>query len=139
LPEALDRRQVLFFDALAISMQMTERGYSWLQDSLKRHTVGDAEDDVTGNILMAAWSVVDTLNRVRVLVRAMPGLKQSAPAVQVFLREIEEIERLRNAIQHVYVAGASEPLASPLRWTNSRHLRWAALLPQIARSSCPTS
>jgi hypothetical protein len=84
LPEGLERRQVLFFDALAVSMQMTERGYRWLQGSLERHALGDSGDDMTGDVLMSAWSVVDNLNRVRVLVAAMPGLKQSAPAVRIF-------------------------------------------------------
>jgi hypothetical protein len=121
LPEGLERRQVLFFDALAVSMQMTERGYRWLQGSLEQHTLGDSGDDMTGDVLMSAWSVVDTLNRVRVLVAAMPGLKQSAPAVQIFLREVEEIEQLRNAIQHMYgeitrISDSADPIWGGLVW-----------------------
>ena len=60
-----------------------------------------------------AWSVVDVCHRIRRLIARTPGIKHNEPWLQLFLRKTEEIEELRNHIQHLD-SGIS---ALPLNWT----------------------
>src|SRR3712207_2666245 len=94
LPSSILRRQVLFFDAIRASVDMTLLAYVRLQSTL----ASGSHHQHSSSILLDAWSLVDTLNRLRVLVRAMPRLKHSA-AVVSFLGDLEAVEALRNAVQ----------------------------------------
>jgi hypothetical protein len=65
--------------------------------------------------------VVDVVNRVRVLLPHVRGLRQKAPEVQVFLRAVAPVEDIRNFLQHLSpaihkLAGDSVPLMGQLRW-----------------------
>ena len=76
--------------------------------------------DIQKLILLDAWSLVDIINRLRVLVRKTPGLKQNA-FVESFLRATENLEELRNFVQHldgevVSVAETGWPIWGSLSW-----------------------
>ena len=117
LPGRLPRKQVLYFDALRTSLEMAEIAYQRLQCVLM------ADDDPARmpRALLDAWSLIDILNRVRVLVRTMPGLKQNAPPVQALLRKTADVEVLRNAVQHLYgeierMSSTTQPVWGSLSW-----------------------
>jgi hypothetical protein len=67
-----------------------------------------------------AWALVDTLNRLRVLITRLPGLRSKSPGAQVIVRALKPVEDLRNAVQHM--DGEIGPLSAtnlPL-WVPSR-------------------
>jgi len=61
-------------------------------------------------VFLDAWSVVDSVHRLRTLVRYAPGLANSPPK-EVFSRATDTVEDLRNAVQHLtgeYVKDSTE-------------------------------
>jgi len=72
-------------------------------------------------ILLDAWSLVDVLNRLRVMVESMPGLKKSSPGVKSLLQALGPLEDLRNAVQHLSgevhtIADSGHPIWGSLSW-----------------------
>jgi hypothetical protein len=122
---ALHRRQVLFLDGITLSMDAAMLAYRRLQLGLAAHLEQHERQAPSSRalqvqIVMDAWSVVDSVNRLRVLVQGMPGLKRG-PAVVSFLKDIGPIETLRNAVQHLYgevdkIHEDGRPLWGSLSW-----------------------
>jgi hypothetical protein len=126
----------LFLDAIEESFEMVELAYSRLQESLAVFSSQSSQfsaaaevarlsptemSRLNSTILLDAWSHVDVLNRLRVLVDSMPGLRKSRPAVQSCLRSLGPIEDLRNAVQHLYgevdkIADTGHPIWGSLSW-----------------------
>lgn len=50
--------------------------------------------------LTDAWSIIDTVNRFRELLRSCPGLKHNA-IYELFIRNTAIVEELRDSIQHL--------------------------------------
>jgi hypothetical protein len=48
-----------------------------------------------------AWSIIDSVHRLRGLLKQTPGLKQNVPALQIFYRNTANIGDLRNGVQHL--------------------------------------
>lgn len=132
-PEFLPRRQVLYLDAIEESFRMASLAYERLQESLAAKMSlyesanaslpkeSDEMSRLDSAILLDAWSLVDVLNRLRVLVDSMPGLKKSSPGVKSFLHSLGPIEDLRNAVQHLYgqvhkIADTGHPIWGSLSW-----------------------
>jgi hypothetical protein len=133
-PEFLPRRQVLYLDAIEESFRMVTLAYRRLQASLLEYgrlhesraadsesAAPDATSQLNSAILLDAWSVVDVLNRLRVMVRSMPGVKKASPGVESFVRSLEPVEILRNAVQHLYgevdkIADTGHPIWGSLSW-----------------------
>jgi hypothetical protein len=125
LPTALHRRQQLALDGISMSADMTALSYQQLQAALWLHS--KAIDQTTSRLAAVhavtnAWAIIDAAHRVRVLVRKLPGLKRG-PAVVSFLKIAEQVEPLRNAVQHL--DGAIEellangrPVWGVLSWVN---------------------
>jgi hypothetical protein len=90
-------------------------------------------------ILLDAWSLVDVLNRLRVMVESMPGLKKSSPGVRSLLQSLGPIEELRNAVQHLSgevrtIADTGHPIWGSLSWAKpptkpGEGIQAAALVP----------
>ena len=131
-PEFLPRRQALYLDAIEESLRMASLAYERLQESLAAKMSSyesasaslprsDEMSRLDSAILLDAWSLVDVLNRLRVLVESMPGLKKSSPGVKSFLHSLGQIEDLRNAVQHLYgqvhkIVDTGHPIWGSLSW-----------------------
>jgi hypothetical protein len=65
--------------------------------------------------------VVDSLQRLRGLLKQMPGSKNKSPGLQVFLRNTDMVEDLRNMVQHLNheidnLVDQNEPVFGTLSW-----------------------
>jgi hypothetical protein len=119
------RRQELFLDGIEFSIDMGEIGYQRLLAALAAHSARSASGKsvnrlLTAEIFLEAWSLVDIVNRLRVLIQHTPGLKRT-PAIVSFLKQTEEVLGLRNFIQHLdtgapEVAKTGFPIWGSLSW-----------------------
>ncbi|MDX6379852.1 MAG: hypothetical protein QOI57_876 [Rubrobacteraceae bacterium] len=65
--------------------------------------------------------MVDSLQRLRGLLKQMPGSKNKSPGLQVFLRNTDMVEDLRNMVQHLNheidnLVDQNEPVFGTLSW-----------------------
>ena len=105
LPANLDRRQMLFFDGIRVATEMAESAYHRLAHSLQQAATNTiAPEDLPKLVplcFLDAWSIVDSTNRLRVLLQRLPRFKQRAPSLQLFYRRTEGVVPLRNSVQHL--------------------------------------
>jgi hypothetical protein len=123
LPAALHRRQALALDGISVSVDMTMVAYWQLRVALWHH--GRASERATSwplvlQAVTAAWSIVDDVHRIGVLVRRLPGLKRG-PAVTALLKAADQVESPRNAVQHLdgeieELPDSGRPLWGSLFW-----------------------
>jgi hypothetical protein len=117
----------MFLDGIRYSLDMAGLAYTTLAQSLLQVSVGTAGDAsaptptaVFPSCFMDAWSFVDSINRLRVLLSQMPNVKRT-PLLRVFERHLEPFEELRNSVQHLpgeilAHADAGEPVWGSLSW-----------------------
>jgi hypothetical protein len=127
LPLNLDRRQLLLLDGIGMSIDMAVLAYRQLQAALHEHMRrnGPTTDRLTTvHAVMDAWTVIDATNRLRVLVQKLTrhGLKRGS-AIHSFLRSVEPVLPLRNAVQHLdgqieQMIGGGQPVWGSLSWAN---------------------
>jgi hypothetical protein len=103
-PSSFSRQQVLFLDGIRYSAEMIRIAYERLWTQLNAITVpppdnSDITTDDIARAMLDAWSIVDSANRLRDLVREFPGLPNT-PWEHVFLANTVEVDALRNAVQH---------------------------------------
>lgn len=126
LPAGLHRRQKLMLDGIAFSADMAMLSYARLQASLLAYTQGVVQEQPqppapAALVMMDAWTIIDAVNRLGALVAATRGLKQG-PAVESFRRSVEDVEILRNAVQHLIgeveeLEKNDRPLWGSLSWS----------------------
>ena len=121
------RRQELFLDGIELSIEMALIAYGRLRATIANHTTkGESqqeeppESSLTSQMLLEAWSIVDSVNRLRVLIQHTPNLKKT-PAVVSFLKGTEPATTLRNFVQHLEekaleVAKTGKPIWGSLSW-----------------------
>jgi len=108
-----DLRKLLFRDGLQYAIHMTRLSYARLCDDLvalssdywSRRDGSESllpqEHDVRRlSALSQAWEVVDSMNRLRELLRDTPGIKHDAQ-YELFMRKTKDVESLRDVIQHL--------------------------------------
>lgn len=125
LPMDLSRRQILYFDGIRYAAEMINLSYNRLFAQLME--IGATDRDVTtldiATAMLDAWSIVDSTNRFRDLVKQTPGLRNE-PWQRILLANTSEVDDMRNGIQHI--EGNIGDLAA-----NSRqvwgYLRWAQM------------
>lgn len=104
LPRNLNRRQVMFTDALRLSAEMASYSYQNLERILKALVEDDRTSKIKGGAaieaIVYAYGVIDASNRFREVLRSFPGLKQNA-VFQLFVRKTATVESLRDIIQHL--------------------------------------
>ena len=102
LPQGLDPRQRLLFDAILISAQCIDISYRRLIENLENGRPGSETGKPAGiPAMLDAWSVIDSLLRLRELVQRMSRWRNRSPSKQIFLRATTPAEELRNSIQHL--------------------------------------
>jgi hypothetical protein len=124
-PANSENKQTLFFDGIRYSIEMAALAYARLQRNLYDLTVhcvktSDKPIDFTPAIL-DAWSIVDSVHRLRILLDRTPGMKKQSPGFQVFYRSTNSIKDLRNFIQHLDeetqgLIGQNIPVWGALSW-----------------------
>jgi hypothetical protein len=103
-PRDLDPRQKVAFDGIRYALDMGFLSYQRLQTEL--HEIGVAQRTGQQYSVFAtqafadAWSIVDTLWRLNLLLRRTPGLKHT-PGLKVRLRALNAVEEFRHDFQHL--------------------------------------
>ena len=126
LPSELDRRQALFLDGIRYSVEMADLAHTRLRQTLfdiakEQNRGAQANHWSLVSAVQDAWSVVDSLHRLRGLLDQMPGSKKKGPGLQVFVRTTTGIEDLRNAVQHLNheidgLVARNQPVWGSLSW-----------------------
>jgi len=128
VPANTERRTVLFLDGVRYSIQSFEIASRRLAQTLGQLSKGVGADDDLGEIIsfaiLDAWSIIDSIHRLRELLEQMPGLKKNTPELQLFLRRTSTVEDLRHYFQHFrteiesYVE-KSMPLWGTISWSTN--------------------
>ena len=104
LPSSLNRKQMLFFDAIRYSIEMADLAHGRLRQILEEFASCYRSERPPQKYVCAfleAWSVIDSVHRLRQLLFRLPGLKQNAPGFQLFQRQTKDVLDLRNCLQHL--------------------------------------
>lgn len=105
LPENLDRKQLLFFDGIRVAVEMAERAYERLAETLYRSAITESSQEDRYRLvplcLLDAWSIVDSTDRLRGLLMKLPHFKDDAPSLKIFLERTNDIRGLRNLGDHL--------------------------------------
>src|SRR4051812_48625137 len=97
LPSVLDKKQLRMFNGIRYSIQMYDVAYRTLVNALATvDSQDDVPEDFYPSVLLQAWSMVDSANRLRLLLRYTPGLPKRDPHFKVNFRKLEVVENLRN-------------------------------------------
>ncbi len=121
LPQSLSEAHILLMDGVRYSVDMMDFAYSRLAQSLLiiGQTNG-AERHLFSLVFQDAWSLVDSIERLRKLIPRVP-IKKTDPAFELFLRKASEATELRHSMQHMdNDLRDPERLKSPMWGT----LRW---------------
>lgn len=100
---------------------MARISYRRLQSTL----VAEQSVDRAAEASLDAWALVDTLNRLRVLISHLPGLRTKSPGAQLIVRALKPIQDLRNAVQHMDgeigpLSATSLPLWGAIAWVQRK-------------------
>jgi len=111
IPSRSSVKQALFLDGIRYAVDMTDHAHCRLIDRLvdfdqafrRNSNVPDGGLVTRWHvpIFLDAWSIVDSVHRLRRLLDRMPGLRKRDPGYQVFNRQTAVIDDLRNSIQHL--------------------------------------
>jgi hypothetical protein len=106
IPSAMSRKQALFVEGIRFSIEIADLAHVRLQSTLPRLTKGDQllpDDRLTASAMLDAWSIVDSLHRLRGLLRQMPGIhkRDRIPPIRAFFDATDKVTELRNTIQHL--------------------------------------
>ena len=128
LPDKSDPRRAMFLDGIRYSVEMADLAYGRLQSGLQALST---ENDTDGSQehaslfvepFLDAWSIVDSIHRLRELLEHMPGSKKAkSPSYQLFARKTLPVRQFRNAIQHLrkelrQVSSPTWPVWGVLDW-----------------------
>jgi hypothetical protein len=106
LPRELDPKQALFLDGIRHATELAEMAYARLVDRLTDLALAGKSDDnplALTEPYLYAWAVVDSVDRLRGLLRLMPGLAEGPDAGPwgQLRAETEVIRDLRNVSDHL--------------------------------------
>jgi hypothetical protein len=106
IPVKTNRKQILFYDGIRYPVEMADLAHDRLRETLYEITQSSttepgADDFDYTSAILDAWSIVDSIHRLRSLLYQVPGLKQNSPALRLFMKKTVEIDNLRNAVQHL--------------------------------------
>jgi hypothetical protein len=120
LPLALDKRQLRTFDAIRLSIEMYDVAY---QSILGLVNQVDRDEKIVAKshtlyplIFLHAWSMVDSANRLRLLLTHLPGVSRG-PHFEANFRKLIPFENMRNPIQHLnkeILVRSKDPNAEPI-------------------------
>lgn len=96
-------KNTLFYDGIYFSIQMIRFIYNNLVNKLLTLSEFKAKDPniLAQSAISDAWSIVDSLYRLRKLLEDTPGLKQNLPPLKLFYQKTKGLKDLRDSIQHL--------------------------------------
>ncbi len=106
LPADLERRVVLFFDGIRYAVEMADLAYGRLRNGaieISKARVEGAQaipQAMFPAMFLDAFSIVDSINRLRVLLTDMPELRRE-PHIRAFLGKTRGFQELRHGVQHL--------------------------------------
>lgn len=118
-------------EGIRYSTQIALHSYERLKTTAAEysaHQLESGQSDATGlriELLADAWSILDTLNRLRVLLGSYPVVgARDLSAVRVFFRRAKSVEAIRNRFQHldtvlprrIELERASQAVLGQLSW-----------------------
>jgi hypothetical protein len=144
------RELFLCLDGLRFACGICTASYRRALDRLRTFETADVvEKGAPSHEIMLAvgeiWSVVDSANRVRVLVQRTPHLRRLSPEVELFLRATANVEKMRNYMQHIdqeisQTSDCPTPLWGSISWqtaadptaqitllTGTKHVQYSAV------------
>lgn len=158
-PNNLNHIQAQFLDGFRLSVEMADLAYQGLVQQLLAFTPEPPTNTAarmlfTAPAFLYAWSIIDSVHRLRGLVDNFPGIqkRQQIPEVRLFLDKTASVESLRHAVQHM--EGTIRQAATPghavwgyLSWMASRKdetilaclLTAGALMPGAAYKTVPNT
>lgn len=98
-PFDVEERQRLVRDGVKRSTDTTNLAHRRLVGAM-----ADAGTTTTPNhtaLVTDVWTIVDSSNRLRLLIDIMPGLKKKAPPNEVLRRQLKAVEEFRHYVQHL--------------------------------------
>ncbi len=124
IPYALNRREALFIDGIRFTFEMIDVAYVRLLYILEQITIDEPfrKAHPMAEAFMEAWSIIDSIHRLRCLINQIPGIKQKElPHRKIFLNKTKDIEEFRHTIQHLNndiakLADQNEPAWGTLSW-----------------------
>jgi hypothetical protein len=124
-PANSDDKQTLFFDGIRYSIEMAFLAYTRLQSTLlditKSVNTSSSPSTFFVPAILDAWSIVDSVHRLRMLISNTPGIKKKKLEFQVFEKNTAPIRDLRNFVQHLdtqtqKMLGQNLPVWGVLNW-----------------------
>jgi hypothetical protein len=96
IPAALARNQALFIEGIRFSIEMADLAHRRLGETLpllSRMEDPDGESPSNVSAMLDAWSIVDSLHRLRGLLKHMPGIEKRTriPPIRTFFDATERI------------------------------------------------
>jgi hypothetical protein len=127
-PNNLNPKQAQFLDGVRLCVEMTDLAYQALVEQLRAFTPdpGNTASRMlfTAPAFMFAWSIIDSVHRLRGLVDHFPGIekRQQIPEIRGFLDKAASVESLRHAVQHMEGTIRQEATQGHAVWG---YLSWA--------------
>ncbi len=95
-----------FVQGVRIAVEMAQLSSTRLRDVLEATSVegkypGDAWPAQSASVFLDAWSLVDSIHRLRELLRAFPNMSKRGGLLKVFLQATSGVRTLRNHVQHL--------------------------------------
>lgn len=106
LPHNLDSTQRRFCEGIRFAIEMTQLSSVRLRSvlspiSLKRTHEIEGIPDSVACAFQDAWSMIDSVHRLRELIFATPNMQKRGPLYEIFVRTSAAVEQLRNHVQHL--------------------------------------
>jgi hypothetical protein len=126
IPTDVPGGQVMFLDGIRYSAEMLVLAYGRLVPELEHIALASQNDVSPGSrvyeaVMLDAWSVVDSANRLRTLLEGMRGIRRT-PGMELFIRQLAPAEDLRNAVQHLRseIPGATDEITwGSIAWVHA--------------------
>jgi hypothetical protein len=132
LPSGLAPSQEVVLDGVRYSMEMVDIAYARLRETLLSIStqlgvqggVASAPVGLFASALLDAWAIIDSANRLRILLAYLPGVKPGMKRTaewKLVERQLAPVLELRNAVQHLTgevenLVAQSLPTWGALRW-----------------------
>lgn len=106
-----------------------------LSDKILTQTTGPLQEVLT-SAMLDAWSIIDSLHRLRNLAHDFPQIKRKKqiPAFHYIRMNTEAVEKLRNVVQHLHREILLKPLGP--EWSTWGVLTWCVPRPNEEIQSC---
>jgi hypothetical protein len=106
LPQSIDLTQALYLDGIRFAIEMIDLSFTRLQETLwylSTQQQGKNLDTAITAALHDSWSIVDSVDRLRELLKLLPGMSTAdSPGLAEFIDATEDIRLLRNTVQHLH-------------------------------------